>query len=278
MGTKQSLVQHAARGRQSVAQTRKRFARELRWWLTHTAPPPVPGGPLLLLADAMWFTFARTPWTLYLLALRPVAQPVAYFQDPVLLPGREAARGWHQALATIPATTTARVRALVSDGFRGSHTWARHHGWIQQRCHFHLIAQLHGRRGRFTHLPSAPVREALYQTTRVALVTRDPERLAHAETTLRHLVAQPQCPDRLAMIGRDFLRQLPAFRAYLRCPELQLPTTTNVLESMARRVRDRVRPLNSPDALRRWATATIRLAPRMACKGADCTGAPHQPD
>lgn len=232
-------------------------------------PPPVPcpEGQLVLLIDGVWFEFRRQPWTLYLLALKPLDAPVAFFLDPVLLPDRESARDWEAALCTIPPTIVTRIVALVSDGFRGSHPLAHRHGWIHQRCHFHLIAQLQGRRGRHTHLPTAPVREALYQTVRAALGTRSARRLARLRNDLLRIAHQPTCPHRLQMFARDFVRHLDAFRAYLAYPALHLPTTTNVVESMIRCLRDGVRTISSPTALQQWATAFIRLHPQMTCNG-----------
>jgi hypothetical protein len=69
------------------------------------------------------------------------------------------------------------------------------------------------------------------------------------------------------MITRDFLRELGAFRTYRHHPELDLPTTTNVIESMANLLRQRVRTVSTPVALQRWATALFRLRPTMTCNG-----------
>ena len=69
------------------------------------------------------------------------------------------------------------------------------------------------------------------------------------------------------MAVRDFLRQHDAFRAYQRYPDRELPTTTNVVEAMARILRTRLPPLSTPEALQRWATALIRLRPTMVCNG-----------
>jgi len=264
---KQPLVRQTRPAGLSVPGLRQRFRQDLEWWLAHSAPPVIPDGPLALLIDGVWFEFAHAHWTLYLMAVKPVTASMAYFLDPVLLPGRESARDWRVALATLPPEVETRIVALVSDGVRGSHTVARQHGWIHQRCHFHLIAQLQGRRGRYTRLPSAPVREAIYQATRAALVTRSPRRLTQLRTHLARFTQRADCPRRFQMFARDFLRHLDAFRAYLNDEDLHLPTTTNVVESMVRRLRDRIRPLSTPASLQRWATAIIRLHPVMVCNG-----------
>ena len=143
----------------------------------------------------------------------------------------------------------------------------RHDGWIHQRCHFHLIAQLQIRRGQHKHLVTAPLREAIYQALRTALGLSEGPALRPLETRLATLARHPECPRRFRMAVRDFLRQRDAFRAYQRYPELELPTTTNVVEAMARILRTQLPPLSTPEALQRWATALIRLRPTMVCNG-----------
>ena len=264
---KHPLVRQARPAGVSVPAVRQRFRQAVEWWRAHAPPPAIPSGALVLLVDGVWCRFAHAPWTLYLLALKPVGQATAQFVDPLLLPGRESARDWRVAMDQLPPEAAARIQALVSDGFRGSHTVARERGWIHQRCHFHLIAQLQGRRGHHTHLPSAPVREAIYQAVRQALVTPSTLELAQRRAQLAALAARTDCPYRLRMYTREFLRHMEAFRAYLAYPELQLPTTTNVVESMVKQLRDRIRPLSTPAALDRWAWATVRLHPVMVCNG-----------
>jgi len=273
IGEKRSLVHQVPPSGLSLSGVRKRFGRALTWWIAQTPPPAVPPGRLVLLLDAVWCTFAHRKWTLYLMAFKPVDEAKAYFVDPILLPGRESAHAWRQVLSTLPPDVACRIEAVVTDGFRGSHTLARHRGWVHQRCHFHLIAQLQGRRGQYTRLPTAPVREAIYQAARRALVTRSPRQLTRRCRELAASAQQADCPTRVRMIARDFLRHLGAFRAYQSYPQLHLPTTTNVVESMVRRLRDRVRSLRTPASLHRWAVATIRLHPILTCNGHE-----NQPD
>lgn len=261
------LVRQARPAGVSLPALRKRFRAALTWWLAHSTAPGVPPGPLVLLVDGVWFRFGRQVWTLYVMALKPVGCAQATFLDPLLLPAREALAGWQQAVATIPAAVRRHIRALVSDGFRGSASLARHNGWIHQRCHFHLIAQLQIRRGQHKHLATAPLREAMYQALRTALGLPEGPALRQLETRLATLAQRPKCPRRFRMAVRDFLRQRDAFRAYQRYPELELPTTTNVVEAMARILRTRLPPLSTPEALQRWATALIRLRPTMVCNG-----------
>lgn len=251
----------------SVAGQRKRFQRTLRRWVAHSRPPTIPAGPLVLLIDGVRCKFAGQDWTVYLLAFKPLGESRAYFIDPRVLPGSESGLTWHQILDDIEPELAQRVVALVSDGFRGSHTLARRHHWLHQRCHFHLVAQLHERRGRHLRLAAAGTASTIYDAIREAVVTDSPQILRRLQRQLRAAVAQPACPRRVRLIVRGILRHLEAFRTYRRYPQLNLPTTTNVVESRARRLRDRIRPLRTPTALQRWAVAIIRLRPILKCNG-----------
>lgn len=261
------LVRQARRRGLSPATLRRRFRQALQWFLYHSASPEAPSGDLVLIIDALWFSFRKQRWTLYLLALKPITAATARFLDPVLSPGMESLSAWRVAVQTIPSEVRSRIKAMVSDGFRGSKSLARDHGWIHQRCHFHLIAQLHGRRGRVKRLRGREVREAIYQQIREVLVTANEGRILQLRESLQQLAHTSDCPKRLQMYTLEFLRELNSFRAYLQYPELQLPTTTNVIEAMGNVLRDQLRRISTPQTLEQWATAIIRLRPPLVCNG-----------
>jgi len=202
------------------------------------------------------------------MALKPLGANTAYFLDPVLLPGREHVERWKQALDTIRPSIRERVRALVSDGFRGSKGLALENAWLHQRCHFHVLAQLQGRPGRQKRsIRAKPVRDAIYQDVKEALVMTDKQQLEYLQEHLRQQTNRPDCPKRIRGVAREFLRNVDFFRTYLRHPELKLPATTGAIESMHNLVRDTVRRIRSPKSLLQWATAFIRLHPTITCNG-----------
>lgn len=130
----------------------------------------LPRGPYALLGDGLYFKFKRMDWVMYVMALKPTRSHQAYFLDPVLLPGKESYERWQQAITTVPPELRKRVRAFVSDGFRGSKLIAREHGWIHQRCHFHLLMALIRRHGRRSYrVKGAGIRERLLVVVRVLL-------------------------------------------------------------------------------------------------------------
>ena len=50
---------------------RYRFRQALRRLARGPYPHPIPRGPLILLADGLWFYFRDKPWILYLTAVKP---------------------------------------------------------------------------------------------------------------------------------------------------------------------------------------------------------------
>ena len=125
-----------------------RFRRAMHQLVSRPRALRVPAGPLVLLIDGLYFRFNRRPWVLYLMALKPCHQNRALFLDPLLFPGREEIGCWSQTISTLPVGVHKRIRALVSDQIRGITSLATQKGWVLQLCHFHLISQLQGNRGR----------------------------------------------------------------------------------------------------------------------------------
>ena len=225
--------------------------------------------PLVLLADGLWFRFRQLPWVLYDMAFKPVDLDTAFFLDPVLLPGDERAERWRKALATIPEHLRKRTRALVSDGFRGSKAIARKHGWVHQRCHFHLKATLASQLGRCSPgLRGIPVRRTIYRAVCEMLEPCSEDRLARLRQLLLEQSRHPDCPRRMGGAVREAIRNLLHFRAYLHHPELCLPTTVCAVESMHNLIRRSVTCINSPQALLLRCRSFLRLQPTIVSNGA----------
>src|SRR3989344_1822329 len=257
------------KGKLPIGKLRSRFRQTLPWFLRRSHQNTIPPDSLTLIVDGLWFNFQGVRWVLYLRALKSVGDTDAYFLDPVLLPGRELPGRWHMVIEYIPADIKERIIALVSDGFRSSRRIARSHGWIFQRCHFHLIAQLQVNRGKWKlkGREDASLRESMSQDVRTALTERDQRTLRLVIKRLQRSIILPLCPRRLGAIAREFLRNLDFFRSYLRYPELNLPITTNTVESMNNLVRKMTHMLPMPAALRVWSTAMIRIIKKLKCNG-----------
>lgn len=248
-----------------------RFGQALRRFVGPSRLLRLPGGPLILLIDGLYFRFNTRPWVLYLMAVKPCHQNRAVFLDPVLFAGREQVGCWSEAFTTIPTPVKKRIRALVCDQIRGILSLAAREGWALQFCHFHLISQLQGTRRRTRSTSAGPdVRTTLYRLSRQALELPDGPRFQTLLKRLQRLTQHPSVPRRMRMVAREFLRRRDQFRAYRKHPQLNLPTTTGTVEAMGRIVGDlmrRTRSLSSPQALWLWTTALIRLRPEVMCNG-----------
>lgn len=250
---------------------RYRFRRALFRFVSRPAPQRIPRGPLVLLADGLWFQFNGKPWVLYLTALKPCQGDYATFLDPLLLEGREGASRWQTVVAAIPPQVMRRIRAIVVDNLPGMQKLASQHKWVLQLCHFHLLLKLQAqRRGVRYTLQGGPVREEIHQLIRGALELPVGNRLTRVLERLKRL-SQGDCgTQRIQTTVREFLKGLEFYRAYLAHPHLGLPHTTNSVESMGRLIRELFRSSragSNPASVLLWVTAFIRLRSRVTCNG-----------
>ena len=250
---------------------RYRFRQALRRFVARPSPQKIPSGPLVLLADGLWFEFDGRPWVLYLTALKPCRGNDATFLDPLLLPGREGASRWQQALAAIPAHATRRIQAMVVDNLPGMQRLAHQRQWVLQLCHFHLLLKLQAqRRGVRYTLRGGPVREEIHQLIRSALELPDGDRLSRTLERLGRLSHRDCGTQRIQTTVREFLKDLQFYRSCITHQHLELPRTTNSVESMCRLLRELFRSSragSNPASVLLWATARIRLRPRVKCNG-----------
>ena len=250
---------------------RYRFRQALRRFVARPSPQKIPRGPMVLLADGLWFQFDGKPWVLYLTALKPCRGNIATFLDPLLLPGKEGASRWERAVAAIPPDATSRIKAMVVDNLPGMKRIAQQHQWVLQLCHFHLLLKLQAyRRGVRYALRGGSVREEIHQLIRLALHLPDGDRLSQTLERLTHLSRSNCGTLRIQTSVCHFLQELRFYRSCLTHPRLDLPRTTNSVESMGRLLREMLRSSragSNPASLLLWATAFIRLRPTVTCNG-----------
>lgn len=227
------------------------------------------GKQYILIIDALWYRFQKQRWTLYFVAVRTVKGKLARFLSPVLFPGKENLFDWQTVVSQLPTGLKNRTVALVSDGWRGVERVAKENNWILQRCHFHFISQLQINRGKWKQMPDQDFREQIYQTARKLLAAKT--MINFYKEQLNKFTNHPRCPRRLRIIIHDFLRRLEYFRSYLKHPELNLPTTTNCVESMNKLIRKQCQHLNNPKALERWSKIFLKFHPNIVCNGANHT-------
>lgn len=250
---------------------RYRFRQALRRFVARPSPQQIPRGPLVLLADGLWFEFDGRPWVLYLTALKSCRANYATFLDPRLFPGKEGISRWRQVLAVVPPSAARRIQALVTDNLPGMRRLAEQRQWILQLCHFHLLLKLQGqRRGVRYALRGGPVRTEIHQLVRAALRLPNGRRLSRTLRRLEYLSRGDCGTQQIQIAVREFLNNLPYYRTYLRHPHLGLPWTNNAVESMGRLLRELFRSSragSNPAAVLLWATALIRTRPTVICNG-----------
>ena len=255
----------------SLLNFRHRFRQALNRFLARPSSREISPGPLTLLADGLWFHFQNKPWVLYLTALKACSDKTAIFLDPLLFPGKEGSYRWREVFSAIPPELRTRIRALVVDNLQGMKRISKHEGWVLQLCHFHLLIKLQIQRGhkRIT-LKGGRVREDIYQMIHQALHTSEESTLETLLAQLTHLTETSCGTQRIRAVVQEFIQSVKYYRAYLTHPELNLPATTNTVESMCSIIRDlfrRNRSASSPQSLLRWATALIRLRQKLVCNG-----------
>lgn len=250
---------------------RYRFRQALQRWVARPSPQQIPRGSLVLLADGLWFEFDGIPWVLYLTALKPCRGHQAIFLDPLLLPGREGATCWQQAVMAIPSEARQRIKAIIVDNLPGMQKIAQRYRWVLQLCHFHLLLKLQAPRRRVRYaLRGGAVREEIYQLIRCALVLPEGRQLSLTLQRLRALSRGDCGTLRIKTTLCQFLLDLPFYRSYLAHPGLGLPLTTNAVESMCRLIREMLRSSragSNPHSLHLWATALVRMRPTVTCNG-----------
>ena len=169
-----------------------------------------------------------------------------------------------------PVYTSRRIQALVVDNLPGMRRLAHQRQWVLQLCQFHLLLKLRAQRRGVRYALRGGVREEIQQLVRSALQLPDGP---HLTRTLKRLarLSQGDCgPQHIQTTVREFLSQLDHYRCYRTYPHLGLPWTTNAVESMGRILRELFRSSragSNPASVLLWATALIRIRPKVTCNG-----------
>lgn len=260
------VKQLALHSRLSTAVVYKRFAENLDFAISQKRVVRIRGSKLILVIDAKWQYFKGELWTLYFIAIKSVSSETVTVLDPVLRLGKENAASWNEIINQLPTTVKRRTFALVSDGIRGIETVATNHHLIIQRCHFHLLNVLQKMRGKRASTHGRLVREEIYCLVKIALREKSKRKLNALCKRLATLSKKEGCPYRMGMAVRDFLRRVSEFRSYLKYPELNLPTTTNAMESINSYTKRKSPTLKTPKSWHKWAVACIRFKSKFICK------------
>lgn len=265
---KHTAIQESKRLSMSTSGVAKRYTVAMHKIVDSSHPLKFPKGPYALIVDGAYFKFECRDWVLYIMILKPVCSDKAYFLDPILVKGKEKYGVWNEVVNTIPKHIKKRIKAFVTDGLRGSQQLSERHGWIHQRCHFHLLASLVRGKGKTKYRTrNSTLREQILSAVRVLLTPTNKRKLPPARKTLFKLMSDPVCPAYIRKHVDEFLEREDDFRAYLNCPELRLPKTTNSVESTVHMVRGATRTARTPESLLLRTIAFMRLKKFVVCNG-----------
>lgn len=244
-----------------------KFLRSTRW----LAPPS--NEPVIIIADAMIITIGKQPHAIYFVLLKPINSNKAVIAEPHIKKGTESWLGWQETFSKLPTTTLASICALVSDGHKGLVSAAKRRGWLHQRCHFHLIALIQGRRSRWARSRHRKEGERLYQLVQEVITTTSDYRLKLALVKLGKMRFNTTSPT-LKKTLSGLIRFHQEYRTYLYYPELNLPRTSNSAESVISSIRfllQRARGFRTTNSLMRWVYALLKLKQTATCNGNSST-------
>lgn len=265
----ESLRHKAVRLCKSREFIRRRHAKNMEALLKRLPKPKAPEGKLIAIVDAVAFSFKKRPYASYHILLRSTSDKRAIVMEPILLEGCETINGWRKVFQQLDTRVRKRIAVIVSDGLSGMESYAKEHGCIYQRCHFHLIRMLQTLRGkRWKNVPQKELREEVYQLVRKLLGVPSEDEAYRIFLRLKEL--SNSCPVWLALRLRGCLIQWKSFRSYRIYPEFNIPTTTNSVECINRLIKDtvhRTRGFKNPESLNRWVILQVRIMSKINCNG-----------
>ena len=243
--------------------------------LDHTKWPEVPDtGDLICVGDGFVLQLRKRWYTCHLILVRDTNSEDAVILPPVILEGTETQASWRKAFETIPQFVASRIRALVCDGHRGLVNHAKHESWIIQRCHFHLLSAIGGRRSRSRKSRHKAEGDRVYALVKAVLTTTKEDSIPNLLHQVDDEALNTSSPE-LRKYLRGFINCWEDFRSYLYHPKLHLPTTNNTAESLAGCLTEllhRARGFSSLKAVEKWICAFIKYKKTIKCRGN------HQPN
>lgn len=267
----ESLRHKAKRVKKGRELVRRRHETNLNGLVKQMPLSKAPKGYLVAVADAMTTHADGEKYTIFLILLRAVDEKVATVMEPLVRRGHETTAGWREALGQLREEDRSRVKALVSDGFKGFKLIAREEGWLHQRCHFHLLKTLQSLRGnRWRNVKNKKMREEMYQLVLKILVERNEKKVRRLTEKLKDMASDEECPKWIGLRVRGFLKEVEEFRTYIHCPKLNLPTTTNSAETTVNLISEMIRStrgFKTHKSLEKWVKIKVRNLKKIQCNG-----------
>ncbi|MDT8442646.1 MAG: transposase [Desulfuromonadales bacterium] len=208
-----------------------KFNEEAPW-------PSIPNGPLISIADGLMESFNGKMYVVCFIMVRSISSSEAIILPPYMCEGRETSKGWQEAFAQVPNEVFNRIEALVCDGHCGMTSIAKRNDWVLQRYHFHILASI----SHFTSFKRGTKKNIelgirIKRLAQVVIYQHDQEAVNLAINALK-IIKQDIKSIRFKTVISGFIKYHENFRAYLKYPQYNLPTTSNCAEFLNSRIRD----------------------------------------
>jgi len=254
----------------SEAQLQRRLKKSLERFVLKT---PWPGfeynHSFIVIADAMMIKIQSEIYAFYFMLFRPTNSNQAIIAKPYIQKGKESWLGWHRAFTALNPKIIKQTRALVSDGHSGLLSAAKLNDWIIQRCNFHIIAKIQGRRSRWLRSRNKEEGERLYALVNGVLTDKSETKVRAALRELQNHIFETKSAQ-LKRYLSGFIKHSSEYRSYLRYPELNLPRTSNSAEVMVRHIRklcNRAHGFRTIKSLTLWVGGLIKHRQTITCNG-----------
>lgn len=253
----------------------RRLKRSLERFVSRTPWPRIDcNSSLIAVADAMTIRIQDASYSFYFILLRAIHSNKAIITKPFMHKGTESWFGWHTAFASLSPEIARKIQALVSDGHLGLLSVAKTNNWIIQRCNFHIIAKIQGRRSRWSRSRNKEEGESLYQLVHCVLTNRSNTEIQTALQELKDIIYTTKSTQ-LRRYLSGFVKNYSEYRSYLAYPSLNLPRTSNSAEVMVKYVRslcNRAHGFRTIDSLALWVKGLVKHKKTITCNGF------HQPN
>lgn len=239
-----------------LCRARDTFNRNAAWPEIETLICP----PYILMADALHIRTSKYRTFVHVMMILSPESGCAW-----LLPPHFDARGenlftWQAAVDSIPRNILQNIKVLICDGKSGLLHIGRASGWLIQRCQFHLIARLQLKRSKYALSRHREEGVMLYELAKTVCMTTSKNELNESLSKLS-LVAQSESNRYLKTIISGLVKNFIQYRTYLTHPKLNIPETTNPIESVNSLIRQLIRKMKgfeNENSAREWIRALLK--------------------
>lgn len=248
----------------------RKMQKSLNAFLQKTPWPDLPSQEeLVAIADAMILTLNRQTFAVYFIIIRRLNEQRAIIAPPYVKEGPESCQGWFEAFSSLPPQTLKFVRVLVCDSHLGLISYAKRNEWLIQRCHFHLLAALQGRRSRWARSRHRQEGQRIYELANTVLTSTEEYKVEAALLTLQEIKMYTTSPI-LRKVLSGFINHYAEYRTYFYYPQFYLPRTSNAAESLIgsiRKLSHKAHGFRTITSFLKWTCALLKFKKAVTCNG-----------